>query len=50
VVAQFASSFVAQRWQDLELVGDQGRLRLAAPFRVDWAVQGSSSLAEAKPN
>jgi hypothetical protein len=36
VVAQFDSSFFARRWQDLELVGDQGRLRLAGPFRVDW--------------
>jgi D-xylose 1-dehydrogenase (NADP+, D-xylono-1,5-lactone-forming) len=40
VVAQFDSSFVAERRQDLELVGDQGRLRLAAPFRVDWGRPG----------
>jgi predicted dehydrogenase len=36
VVAQFDSSFVAQRWQELEIVGDRGRMLVAAPFRIDW--------------
>jgi predicted dehydrogenase len=40
VVAHFDSSFIAQRWQDLELVGDLGSVRLAAPFHVDWGRPG----------
>jgi predicted dehydrogenase len=36
VVAQFDSSFLAPRRQGLEVVGDEGTLRVRAPFRVDW--------------
>jgi predicted dehydrogenase len=40
VVAQFDSSFVSPRRQDLEVVGDEGTLHVADPFRVDWGRPG----------
>jgi D-xylose 1-dehydrogenase (NADP+, D-xylono-1,5-lactone-forming) len=36
VVGQFESSFLAPQRQLLEVVGDVGVLRVAAPWRVDW--------------
>jgi D-xylose 1-dehydrogenase (NADP+, D-xylono-1,5-lactone-forming) len=36
VVAQFESSFVAPSRQHLEVVGEEGSLVLAAPWRQDW--------------
>jgi xylose dehydrogenase (NAD/NADP) len=36
VAAQFDCSFVAQRHQELEVVGEEGKLRVPAPVRVDW--------------
>jgi D-xylose 1-dehydrogenase (NADP+, D-xylono-1,5-lactone-forming) len=36
VVAQFEASFRAPQRQGLEVVGDAGVLRVAAPWRVDW--------------
>jgi D-xylose 1-dehydrogenase (NADP+, D-xylono-1,5-lactone-forming) len=36
VVAQFHSSFVAPRRQDLEALGEDGSLRVTAPWRQDW--------------
>jgi predicted dehydrogenase len=36
VVAQFDSSFVAPRRQELVLVGDEASLFLRAPWRADW--------------
>jgi predicted dehydrogenase len=38
--AQFDSSFLAPRRQGLEIVGDEGTLRVPAPFRVDWGRPG----------
>lgn len=38
--AQFDSSFLAPRRQGLEVVGDEGTLRVSAPFRVDWGHAG----------
>ena len=37
VVAQFDCSFALPRFQRLELVGDEGRLLVESPWRVDWA-------------
>ena len=37
VVAQLAASFAAPRRQQLEIVGEEGVLRVGAPWRVDWA-------------
>jgi D-xylose 1-dehydrogenase (NADP+, D-xylono-1,5-lactone-forming) len=36
VVGQFEASFLAPERQLLEVVGDAGVLRVAAPWRVDW--------------
>jgi predicted dehydrogenase len=36
VVAQFEASFLAPERQLLEVVGDDGVLRVEAPWRVDW--------------
>jgi xylose dehydrogenase (NAD/NADP) len=36
VVAQLEASFLAPQRQALEIVGDQGVLRVHAPWRVDW--------------
>jgi predicted dehydrogenase len=36
VVAQFEASFLAPERQLLEVVGDEGVLRVEAPWRVDW--------------
>ena len=36
VVAQFEASFLAPERQLLEVVGDAGVVRVAAPWRVDW--------------
>lgn len=36
VVAQFDASFVAQRHQRLEAIGDDGALVVEAPWRADW--------------
>lgn len=40
VAAQFDSSFLAPRRQGLEVVGDEGTLRVRAPFRIDWGRPG----------
>lgn len=40
VAAQFDSSFLAPRRQGLEVVGDEGTLRVREPFRVDWGRPG----------
>jgi predicted dehydrogenase len=40
VVAQFDSSFVTPMWQELEVVGEAGSARVAAPFRVDLGRPG----------
>jgi predicted dehydrogenase len=37
VVAQFEASFLVPRRQELVLVGEEGMLVVAAPWRVDWA-------------
>ena len=36
VVGQIEASFLAPERQALEIVGDQGVLRVGAPWRVDW--------------
>ena len=36
VVAQFEASFLAPQRQHLEIVGDEGVLRVFAPWRADW--------------
>ena len=36
VVGQIEASFLAPQRQALEIVGDQGVLRVGAPWRVDW--------------
>ena len=36
VVAQFEASFMAPQRQGLEIVGDDGVLRVEAPWRIDW--------------
>jgi len=36
VVAQFGCSFVAPRFQRLEVVGEGGSLRVESPWRPDW--------------
>ncbi len=52
VVAQFEASFLAPERQALEIVGDGGVLRVAAPWRVDWGGElrlernGKSELVE----
>jgi predicted dehydrogenase len=36
VVAQFDCSFVLPLRQELEVLGEDGVLRVTAPFRIDW--------------